>query len=152
MPRHPSGGEDGPVIAVTAPPRRLYRVPEQGVLGGVAAGIADHLAVRTRWVRIAFAVLALAGGLGVALYGTYWIVLPARPGTGRARLPQWLEYLVGAVVAIVLVGSLTRTGTVGWLFVPTLLACVGGALIWRQATDPDRDRWARLSRASLTAG
>ena len=32
-----------------------------------------------------------------------------------------------------------------------MLACLGGALIWRQATDADRGRWRKLSRDSLQA-
>ena len=140
------------LVQPPVPARTLYRATDGGVLGGVAAGIAEHLRVPTRVIRFAFLGLAAAGGLGVALYGTYWIVLPARPGAGRSRLPVWLEYVIGAVVAIVIVGSLTESGVAGGLLAPTLLACLGGALIWRQATDPDRERWARVSRASLTAG
>ena len=34
----------------------------------------------TQLVRFAFVVLAFAGGLGIALYGAYWIVLPTAPG------------------------------------------------------------------------
>jgi signal transduction histidine kinase len=39
----------------------------------------------------------------------------------------------------------------GRLFVPILLGCLGGALIWRQASEPQRDRLRRLSRDSLLA-
>ena len=140
------------VVTTTVPVRRLYRAPDHAVLGGVAAGIAEHVGVPTKVVRLAFVGLAVGGGLGVALYGTYWIVLPPRPGAGPSRLPTWLEYVLGAVVAIVLVVAVTTAGGGGAWFAPTLLACLGGALIWRQAGDPDRDRWARVSRASLTAG
>jgi signal transduction histidine kinase len=38
------------------------------------------------------------------------------------------------------------------LFGPALLACIGGALIWRQASDLERDRLLTLSRTSLSAG
>jgi signal transduction histidine kinase len=38
------------------------------------------------------------------------------------------------------------------LFVPALLACLGGALIWRQASEPERGRLGRLARSSLVAG
>jgi signal transduction histidine kinase len=35
--------------------------------------------------------------------------------------------------------------------VPSILACLGGALIWRQASDTQRKRWWRFSRTSLSA-
>ena len=133
--------------------RRLYRAPDQGLVAGVAAGIAGHLRVRVRIIRIAFIVLSFAGGLGLALYGTYWIVLPTEPGSkGETRLPKWLEIVIAAVVAAIIVLSVAYKSPLGTLFAPTLLACLGGALIWRQATDPERDRLRRLSRSSLSAG
>jgi signal transduction histidine kinase len=39
----------------------------------------------------------------------------------------------------------------GSLFVPAVLACVGGALIWRQAGETQRQRWWRFSQSSLSA-
>ncbi|HZC71902.1 MAG TPA: PspC domain-containing protein [Jatrophihabitans sp.] len=134
------------------PVRRLYRRPDLGILGGVATGIAEHLGVSRRSVRIAFLVLAVAGaGLGVALYGAYLIVLPPAPAAGRGRLPTWLEYLLAAVAAIAAVGVAATSLPQGGLFAPILLACLGGALIWRQATEPDRARLRSLSRTSLEA-
>jgi signal transduction histidine kinase len=130
---------------------RAYRRPDLGVAGGVAAGIADHLGVRAWLVRLAFIALATAGGLGVALYGAYWIVLPTPPGV-RGRWPVWLEYLIAAVAAIVAVAIVATTLPAGGLAVPTTLACLGGALIWRQASDPERGRLRTLSRESLVAG
>ena len=129
---------------------KLYRMPDKGWVGGVAKGIATHLHVSVRVIRIAFIVLGIAGGLGVALYGAYWIVLPTAPGAKRGRLPLWLEYLLGLVAVGVAVGSVLYGLPKAGLFVPTLLACLGGALIWRQATDVERDRIRRLSRDSLS--
>jgi signal transduction histidine kinase len=139
-------------VTTTAPvSARLFRRPDHGLIGGVAAGIAEHLGVRRSVIRVAFVVLAVAGGLGVALYGAYWIVLPTPDGV-RGRVPRWLEYLLGAVAAILAIGSVSYTGSLGTLFVPTLLACLGGALIWRQASETDRVRLRTLSRNSLIAG
>jgi signal transduction histidine kinase/phage shock protein PspC (stress-responsive transcriptional regulator) len=121
-------------------------------LGGVAAGIAEHLHLRPWTVRIAFAFLAVAGGLGVALYGAYWIVLPTPADAPKSRVPAWVEFLLAAVAAVCAVGVAVAGGPLGVVFVPTLLACLGGALIWRQAAEPDRDRWRRLSRTGLVAG
>jgi signal transduction histidine kinase len=97
---------------VSAPAvRRLYREPGHGRVAGVATGIASHLRVRVGVIRLGFVALSFAGGLGIALYGAYWIVLPAVPGS-RRRLP---------------------------------------ALIWRQASEPERDRWLRFGRDSIGA-
>jgi signal transduction histidine kinase len=144
-------GNHGAVTTAAAPTRRLYRRPDRGFAGGVATGIAEHLGISTKVVRLVFVALAIAGGLGVALYGAYLIVLPTAPDAGRGRFPEWLEYLVAAVAAVAAVGLAATSVPHGGLFVPTLLACLGGALIWRQATEPERGRLRSLPR-SLAAG
>src|SRR6476660_3473428 len=57
--------------------RRATRDAQDPIIGGVAGGPARHLAVPVLWVRVAFVVTALLGGLGVALYGGLWLVLPS---------------------------------------------------------------------------
>src|SRR6476469_4366545 len=131
--------------------RRAYRRPDVGVLGGVAAGLAEHMGVRARPLRVCFVLLSAAGGLGIALYGAYWIVLPTPPGV-RGRLPVWLEYVAGAFAALVAVAIVATSLPAGGLVIPTVLACLGGALIWRQASDTQRIRLRALSRDSLVAG
>ena len=130
---------------------RLYRRPDTGLLGGVTTGIADHLHVRRRWVRLAFLALAVSGGLGVALYGAYWIVLPTAPNAGRSRIPQWLEAIVAAIAVVAATAAVLVRGSIGGVFLPTLFACLGGALIWRQATSSDKLRLRALGRSSLEA-
>jgi signal transduction histidine kinase/phage shock protein PspC (stress-responsive transcriptional regulator) len=146
-----SDSNHGVVTTATGPTRRLYRRPDRGIAGGVATGIAEHLHLPTKVVRIAFIALACAGGLGIALYGAYLIVLPTAPDAGRGRFPQWAEFLVAGGAAAIVIGlsaySLPRNG----LFLPALFACLGGALIWRQATEPDRARFRSLP-ASLALG
>ncbi len=133
------------------PAHRLYRLPARGIAGGVAAGIAEHIGVRRRSIRLSFVLLTAAGGLGLALYGAYWIVLPVAPDSGRARLPRAIEYCLGAVFAVLALGVAVSSLPAGGLALPTLLACLGGALIWRQASEPERDRLRLLSRTSLLA-
>ncbi|RSS83349.1 PspC domain-containing protein, partial [Streptomyces sp. WAC02707] len=62
------------------PLRRLYRSADGRWLGGVARGLAGHLGLPVVWVRTAFAVLAMADGLGAVLYAVFWIVVPLGVG------------------------------------------------------------------------
>ena len=57
--------------------RGLYRSTNQRVIGGVAAGIADHLHTDPTIIRILFVIIALFGGGGILLYLILWIALPA---------------------------------------------------------------------------
>jgi signal transduction histidine kinase len=66
-------------------------------------------------------------------------------------LPVWLEYVLAALAAIVSVGVFATSAPAGSLFAPLLLACIGGALIWRQATEPDRARLRTHAKTSLEA-
>jgi phage shock protein PspC (stress-responsive transcriptional regulator) len=56
--------------------RRLFRDPDDHLVGGVAAGIANYFDLQAVWVRLAFALsFAFAGG-GFILYIILWIVIP----------------------------------------------------------------------------
>ena len=55
----------------------LRREREGRLAGGVAAGIASYAGVDVTIVRIAFAVLAVAGGgAGIPLYIAAWLLIP----------------------------------------------------------------------------
>ena len=56
--------------------RRATRDSQEPIIGGVAGGLARHLAVPVMWVRAAFVLTAVLGGLGIALYAGLWLVLP----------------------------------------------------------------------------
>src|SRR6478736_3908864 len=138
-----------PELPPTAP--RLYRRTRHRILGGVAGGIADHIGVSARSVRIVFVLLTLFGGVGVVLYGVFWIVLPPPPGQPERIRATWVQWVLGAILAIVAIGVVAHTLPLGSLFVPSVLAIFGAALIWRQASETQRARWWRLSRSSLSA-
>ncbi|WP_265520710.1 ATP-binding protein [Oerskovia flava] len=157
-----------PAPGPTAPPRLPLRRPEDGRwVGGVCQGLAAHLGLPVRIVRLIFAGLGLAGGAGVALYVFFWVTVPtgdplraaddARPvalrrlaprlENGAARIPV-RDVAVGVVLlsgAALLVAS--RAGVdveVSWV-IPVLLALAGTALAWSQLDAAERGRW--LSRA-----
>lgn len=59
------------------------------VIAGVCAGLAAHLGLPVRKVRIAMVIAALAGGAGFVFYAWLWIMVPTADENARrnARLP-----------------------------------------------------------------
>lgn len=59
--------------------RKLYRLPEQGKILGVCAGLAEYFDMDVALIRIVFVILALAtGGSAILLYIILAIVMPTR--------------------------------------------------------------------------
>lgn len=54
----------------------LARSTDDRVLAGVCAGLAEHLGLPVRPVRIAMVVFALLGGAGVLFYAWLWVLVP----------------------------------------------------------------------------
>ena len=73
-------------------------VDDDRILGGVAGFLAGRLGFDPLWVRIGFVLLALAGGIGVVLYGGLWLVL----STDRSTSWRWPRVVGGAIVVIVI--------------------------------------------------
>ncbi len=152
----PGSGDHGRVSAaatrpLTVGPPKLWRRSRHRLVGGVAGGIADHLRIPPIAVRAAFAVLAFAGGFGIVAYAVFWIVVPAVPQAGDSGVTSTAEQVVAAVIGVATIVALTLTTSLGRLFVASTLALLGAALLWRQASEIDRERWLRLSRSSLSA-
>ena len=63
----------------------LRRAREGRWLGGVAAGIAQHLGLSTTLVRLFLALSVFAAGFGLVVYILLWILTPVDEG-GTARL------------------------------------------------------------------
>ena len=67
--------------------KRLFRDPENRMIGGVCSGIGIYFDVDPVWFRLAFVVAVIFGGTGVLLYLILWIVLPpARTVTDRLEM------------------------------------------------------------------
>ncbi|HEX8923294.1 MAG TPA: PspC domain-containing protein [Patescibacteria group bacterium] len=56
--------------------RKLERKPEEGIIAGVAAGIADYLQIDPTLVRIIFVLMSFGGGGGVIFYVILWLAMP----------------------------------------------------------------------------
>lgn len=57
--------------------KRLYRNPDDSVVGGVCAGVAAYFGIEDPlWVRLFFILLTVSGGFGIPLYLILWAVLP----------------------------------------------------------------------------
>ncbi|WP_200301858.1 ATP-binding protein [Streptomyces adelaidensis] len=155
------------------PPRKLYRSSDGRWLGGVARGLAGHLGLPVTWVRLVFAGLFLADGLGALVYAAFWFFVPLGVGgvdsqrppaiatesspDGRRRLVarkpdrgQIVALLLMVVVAMVFVGSVDLGQGVRAYLWPTVLVAAGVALVWRQADNARRARWAEVGRRRRT--
>ena len=57
--------------------RRLFRDPDDKILGGVCSGISKYLSIDPLWLRLAFVVLTLLGaGSFVIIYIILWVIMP----------------------------------------------------------------------------
>ncbi|MEX2586061.1 MAG: PspC domain-containing protein [Balneolaceae bacterium] len=57
-------------------PKRLYRDPDNSVLGGVAAGVAAYMGVDVTLARILFVIFTLIWGASLLLYVVLWLIMP----------------------------------------------------------------------------
>jgi len=149
-----------PAVAEPASRPRASRVGDGAMVGGVCTGLARHLGWPVIAVRIVFVALAMFQLIGVVAYGALWLLMPAQPvvsapgleSASRAglrdqrvarRRRDW-----GPVVALGALGTgllwLVQSSPLGVsdrLFWPVAFACVGAALVWRQADSTQQRRW-----------
>jgi signal transduction histidine kinase len=137
------------------PVRRLERPTQGRYVGGVCAGLAEHLGLNVRHVRLTFILACFAGGAGIVAYLFLWVLTPqttdaptvrgtevvadGRPANESLKNLAWgLGLLiVGGVLFAQQRGVNLRLG----VLVP-LLAVAGGALLaWSKLDDADRDKW-----------
>ena len=129
----------------------LRREPDGARLGGVCQAVSRRTGVDVSLVRIATVVLALCAGIGIALYASGWLLLPA---AGRDDVPlarvlppaqHWdartklVITAVAAAITWVLLGSWTPFGITPVIVVAALLVV-------------DHRRRGRRVRSTDTAG
>ena len=118
------------------PPRVLRRAREDRVIGGVCAGLGRYLGVDPVLLRVAFVVLAIAGGGGLLLYLVSWILIPEPRegeslGTERPTSVDTTRLIVGG--ALVAIGTILLLNLsfprLGRFFWPLTLIAVGIAIV-----------------------
>ena len=137
----------GATMQTTATTPLLARSREDRVVAGVAAGLAGRIGVDPVLVRLAFAVLGIALGAGLVLYGVLWSILPEGEVAGQAwELPDDVQAEHSLAVGLITVGSLLLLqrlspwfpGQVVW---PATVAAVGLGLAWVRTGEAERSRW-----------
>ena len=144
----------GSALPAARPP--LLRPRSGRLLGGVAAGTADHLRLDPLLVRVAFVLMSLTG-IGVVAYALLWLTMRAAPA-GSERPPRPASpsrrQLVGVVLlglaAVTLTSRLSSWGR-GDVVVPLVLAGAGLAVIWYQL-DTERTLTRSTGRWGLVVG
>lgn len=63
--------------------RRVFRDPDNKILGGVCSGIANYFNIDPLWLRLTLVVSVFAFGTGFLLYIVLWIVIPQAKTAGE---------------------------------------------------------------------
>jgi phage shock protein PspC (stress-responsive transcriptional regulator) len=67
--------------------RRLFRDPQDAIIGGVSSGLGAYFGVQAPLVRIAFVIMTLLWGWGILLYVILWLVMPeAKTSSERLQM------------------------------------------------------------------
>lgn len=161
-----------PSVPTRAP---LQRRTDSGMIAGVAAGLAAHLGVNVRLVRLGFVLLSLVSGLGLLAYGALWVMLPAgqnadepagleaarrrgmRPAAAQpSQRPDSGVLISGGLIVVGLLWLFVSGGVVpAGLFWPMIIGGIGIIVIWLQVDERvtlagQRTLWARLTRGGGT--
>jgi signal transduction histidine kinase len=127
------------------------------VLAGVARGLADHLGVDVLVVRLAFVLLAAAGGAGVVAYGLFWIFAPQNPYEADGPRDRERDLTMLLALGSLTVGGLLLMHAVGLglgpgLAVPLVVVGLGVSILWSQADEEQRERWRAATGTHRLSG
>ena len=166
-------------LAAPGEPRRLARRVDRAWLGGVCAGLAEHLGLAPVLVRALFVTVAAWKLVGVGLYLLFWLALPPieeahdAPGldahsrrgmrtVDSLAVPRGVDLGQGIALALLAAGLLWLVQQIGWglpawWLIAGLAAASGLGLIWYQAdrivpTRGESDGWGRWWRPSQPTG
>lgn len=64
---------------MNGPAKRLYRVRENRVIGGVCGGLGAYFGLDPVLFRLLWIVAAVAGGLGIVAYLVALVIIPLEP-------------------------------------------------------------------------
>ena len=124
----------------------IRRSTDTRVLAGVCGGLSAATGIDVTLVRIGFALLTLASGVGILVYALAWLFFPLQGETtsivSRAaadrRGIRLVIALVPAFVVVQVVAATLHVGYVGSFAWPVFLAAVGAILIRRNASEEEK--------------
>lgn len=121
----------GPPPPPPPEPRRLVRVREGRVFGGVCSGLGRYFNIDPAIFRIAVLVASFFGGAGFLAYLVAWALVPAE-GTDLDAPPARGRWIIVLLVALVfgLPFLAVVAFTVGGILVPVALLAGAGVLVW----------------------
>jgi phage shock protein C len=122
--------------------RTLHRNLNNRVVAGVCSGLADYFAIDPILVRLAFVVIAFAGGASILAYIVLWIVMPPAEGyaamktTGFGPAAQGGIWVGGILVVLGVLFLAGNTGIFWWwnwsFFWPLMLVALGVLILSRR--------------------
>ena len=125
---------------------RLQRRSDRRIVSGLSGGIADALGVDVAYIRAAFIVLTLTGGVGVVLYGIGWLATTDRvtdSPSGRIILGSSSETTRAIGLQLVLAGVVVAFSSAGVAVHPSImwpvsLTLFGFANVWAYGDNRQR--------------
>lgn len=57
-------------------PKKLFRDPDDVIIGGVASGLAAYFGMETSIMRLIFVIVTLFAGSGIIIYIILWLIVP----------------------------------------------------------------------------
>jgi phage shock protein PspC (stress-responsive transcriptional regulator) len=143
---------------------RLVRSEHNKVLAGVAGGLANYFNVDPLLIRIAFVLLAFAGGIGFVAYAAAWALIP-KEGESRSLAEAavdkvnrnkdgkkdntWLWIIILAIAGILILANMNRWNWDGGGIIWALILM--GAGTWLYLQDLDSRKAAGAARRSDVA-
>ena len=137
--------------------KKIFKLRKGRIIDGVCGGTASYTGVETVWVRLGWAILALAGGIGILAYLLGMYLFPRedgqeaqRPVTGRSSGPliAGIVLIAVAVLFVLRVLGILQYGfwgawQVAWVILWPLSLFAGGAFLlfiyWRQGRGEQRE-------------
>jgi len=82
-----SAGKGQQPTVDTDSPKRLFRDTQNGMVAGVASGLAAYFNIDAVIIRLIFLALVFAGGSGVIIYAIMWLIVPeAKTGSEQLQM------------------------------------------------------------------
>ena len=135
---------------------RLTRSETDKMIAGVCGGVAAYLGIDSVFIRLAFVLLVLASGIGIAIYFIMWIVMPREStvaasdavvmqdnikdlketvsfGAGKVSKPATIGLIMIMLGAYFMLAQLEALSWMSGVIFPLLIIGAGIFLLWKRS-------------------